>query len=98
MEIVVIIFIYIVGIFAAIALSSYLWTNELDDKEDLIAFFCLLSWIFVLAIIMGVMWIYVIKYPFVLFYNKCKERFKNKRNEKLYRFRTIKKVGRDTAT
>jgi predicted membrane protein len=78
MEALVIIFYYIVGVFAAIALSTYLWADELDGKEEVVTFFCLFSWVFVLAIIMGVTWICVIKYPFVRFYNKCKERSKKK--------------------
>lgn len=83
METVVIIFIYIVGVFAAIALSTYLWADELDGNEEVVAFFCMLSWVFVVAVLLifiaEAMWAYVIKYPFVWFYNKCKERFKNKR-------------------
>ena len=83
MEALVIIFIYIVGVFTAIMLSIYLWADELDGYEELIAFFCMLSWAFVaialLAFIMRTMREDVIKYPFVWFYNKCKERFKNKR-------------------
>jgi len=83
MEALVIILIYIVGVFAAIMLSTYLWADELDDNEEVVAFFCLLSWVFVaivlLAFIMRTMWEDVITYPFVRFYNKYKERFKNKR-------------------
>ena len=80
----IIILIYITGVFAAIALSTYLWADELnDDDEEFVAFFSMLSWVFVaavlLAFIIAAMWECVIKYPFVWFYNKCKERFKNKR-------------------
>ena len=83
METVVIIFIYIAGVFAAIALSIYMWADELDGKEELITFFSILSWVFVaivlLAFIMRTMWEDVIKHPFVWFYNKCKERLKKKK-------------------
>ena len=79
----IIILIYITGIFAAIALSTYLWADEIDGNEEFVAFFSMLSWVFVAAVLLvfitAAMWICVIKYPFVWFYNKCKERFKNKK-------------------
>ena len=83
MEILVIILIYIVGIFAAIALSTYLFVDESDDNKEYVVFFSICSWVFIAAILLifitGIMWFYVIQYPFVWFYNKCKERFKNKK-------------------
>lgn len=83
MEILVISLIYIAGVFAAIALSTYLWADELDGNEEFVVFFSILSWVFIAAILLifitAIMWLYVIKYPFVWFYNKCKERFKNKK-------------------
>lgn len=83
MGILIIVLIYIIGVFVTIALTAYLWADELDGNEEVVAFFSILSWVFVaivlLAFIMRTMWEDVIKYPFVWFYNKCKERFKNKR-------------------
>ena len=74
MEALVIILIYIVGVFAAIMLSTYLWADELDDDDEEVAvFFCMLSWLFVVAVLLMT---YVINYLFVWFYNKCKEKFR----------------------
>jgi hypothetical protein len=89
-EILVIALIYIVGIFAALALITYVWNDSfcLDGNEDLVVIFSTLSWLFValvlLIFITSKVWSYTVKHPFVLypfiwFYNKCKERFKSER-------------------
>lgn len=76
----IIILIYIIGVFAAIALSTWLMSDY--DKEDvkMVSFLSIFSWIFITAVLLmffiyGV-WELIIKYPFVWFYNKCNEKFR----------------------
>lgn len=83
MGILIIILIYIVGVFAAIALTAYLWADEVDGNEELVMFFSILSWVFVvgtlLMYIVSILLSYVFAPIFFWFYNKCRESFKNKR-------------------
>ena len=79
----IIVLIYITGVFAAIALTAYLWADEIDGNEELVMFFSILSWIFVVAtllmFIVSILLSYVFAPIFFWFYNKCKERFRNKK-------------------
>lgn len=83
MGILIIILIYIVGVFASIALTAYLWADEVDGNEELVMFFSILSWVFVvgtlLMYIVNIVLSYIFTPIFFWFYNKCRERFKNKR-------------------
>lgn len=77
----IIILIYIIGVFAAIALSTWMLA-EADSGEnvELVSFISVSSWLFVvvalLVFIMFGIWEFIIKYPFVWFYDKCNERFR----------------------
>lgn len=79
MEVLIIILIYLIGVFVSIALTAYLWRNENIEDGEFVAFFSILSWLYaatiLLVLIMAILWEYVIKYPFVWFYNKCNEKF-----------------------
>lgn len=79
---IIVFLIYIVGVFASIALTTWIMSDYAEEDVTTIALLSAFSWIFIAAIllmfIIGIVWEYVIKYPFVWFYNKCNEKFRNK--------------------
>lgn len=83
-----IILIYIIGVFAAIAVVTGTMKDCVEEDVRNFTFFSIFSWLYVVAVLLLYIiyfaWNYVVKYPFVWFYNKCNKKFRKKKNEKSY--------------
>ena len=79
---IIIFLIYITGVFASIALTTWMMADYVEEDVKMVLFFNIFSWIFIASILLMLItsgiWEYVIKYPFVWFYNKCNKKFRNK--------------------
>lgn len=75
-----IILIYITGVFVSIAVATWLWRQENEYDTRIAAMLSIFSWMFIVSLlfmlIAFVVWNYIIKYPFVGFYNWCNKKFR----------------------
>lgn len=78
----IIILIYIIGVFAAIAVITGTTKDCAEEYVRYLIFFSIYSWLYIVVVLLLYItyfaWNYVVKYPFVWFYNKCNKKFRKK--------------------